>query len=410
MSTPADLEFDVVIVGAGPAGLCMALALQSMDLAVAVIDPAPGTQLAEAPFDGREIALTHASRRRLEQLGVWSRLPVSEVSALRDACIFNEDAEEPLRITHEDGAASQLGFLVPNHLIRRAAFAAFQASGRATLLDGVLVDGVARGRPWHRLQLADGRQVAARLVIAADGRFSQTRRAFGIAARMRDFGRSMLVCRMSLEREHDHVAWEWFGRTQTLALLPLNGQRAGVVITLPHTEIERLQHLSTAAFDEEVTVRYQGRLGAMRLTGERCVYPLVGVWPDRLTAPGFAAIGDAAVGMHPVTAHGFNLGLASVGSLAARMRIAGTHGGDVAADAVLEAYAREHRRASLPLYLATTAVVGLYTDTRAPARLARRMALDVASRLAPFRRRVARELTGLQPVLTAAVEPGGQVR
>ncbi|MFP4336268.1 MAG: 5-demethoxyubiquinol-8 5-hydroxylase UbiM [Wenzhouxiangella sp.] len=384
---------DVAVVGAGPAGLSFARALAGSGLEVRVIDPADAETLAKPAFDGREIALTHASRHRLEQLDIWSRLPSAEISALRDAWVFDGDAEEPMRISHQDSGAGQLGFLVPNHRIREAAFAAFQAAGEATLIEGRRVESVERGTQSHRLRLSDGRWLSARLVVAADSRFSSTRRAFGIAARQRDFGRSMLVCRMRLERDHEHVAWEWFGREQTLALLPLNGREASAVITLPHGEIERLSKLDDEDFNREVSERYQHRLGAMQRVSQPCLYPLVGVWPDRLVVPGFACIGDAAVGMHPVTAHGFNLGLASVDALSQRMLSACRSGGDFAADSLLQAYQREHRRASAPLYLATGAVVGLYTSNSLPARWLRRAALRGAGRLPPFRRLIARTLT-----------------
>lgn len=384
---------DVAVVGAGPAGLCFARALAGSGLAVVVIDPASSEALAEPDFDGREIALTHASRRRLEELDIWSRLPAAEISALRDAWVFDGDSPQPMRITHRDGGAQQLGFLIANHRIRQAAFASLAASGDARLLTERRVVAVERGKETHRLRLDDGSWLEARLVVAADSRFSATRRAFGIAARQRDFGSSMLVCRMRLERAHDHVAWEWFGREQTLALLPLNGNEASAVITLPHAEIERLSRLDPALFEEEVSDRYQHRLGRMQLISERKLYPLVGVWPDRLVAARFAAIGDAAVGMHPVTAHGFNLGLASVTALARRIHDACRDGRPFASDTLLSAYQSEHRRASAPLYLATGMVVGLYTSRSRPARWLRRAALRGANSLPPFRRLIARTLT-----------------
>jgi len=384
---------DVAVVGAGPAGLSFARALAGSGLAVTVIDPASAESLARPSFDGREIALTHGSKQRLEALDIWSRLPADEISALRDAWVFDGDSRRPMRISHRDGGAGQLGFLVPNHRIRQAAFESFRAAGEAELIDAQRVVSVVRGESAHELKLDDGRSIRARLVVAADSRFSSTRRAFGIAARQRDFGRSMLVCRMRLEKDHDHVAWEWFGRDQTLALLPLNGRQASAVITLPHAEIERLSRLDVGAFNSEVSERYQHRLGRMELISERKLYPLVGVWPDRLVAERFAAIGDAAVGMHPVTAHGFNLGLASVEALSKRVQAACSTGRDFAAPDLLRAYQTEHRRTSGPLYLATGAVVSLYTSNSLPARILRRAALRGANGLPPFRRLIARTLT-----------------
>ena len=93
----------------------------------------------------------------------------------------------------------------------------------------------------------------SRLLVAADSRFSETRRALGIGARMQDFGRSMLVCRVTHEAGHDDTAWEWFDHDQTLALLPLGaaaprGHRASVVLTLPAPQMRKVQALDDAGF------------------------------------------------------------------------------------------------------------------------------------------------------------------
>lgn len=388
------MKIDVAIVGAGPAGLCLARALEGLGLEIRLFDGNPREQLANPIEDGREIALTHASQAVLERLGIWQRLEPESLSALRDAAVFDGESARPMRITHADGGHERLGTLVANHHIRRAAWEAVADQDGVEVEAGVTVDATELTATGRYLDLSDGRSVEAELVIAADSRFSGLRRAAGIGARMRDFGRSMLLAHVKLEQDHDHVAWEWFGYDRTLALLPLNGRRASAVITLPHEQARRLAEVDEVDFNREVTGMYRHRIGEMRLDGQRHLYPLVGVWPDRLVAERLATVGDAAVGMHPVTAHGFNLGLTGIEILAGEMQRAAERGMPVSDRSVLKAYERRHRRASLPLYLATATVVGLYTDDRMPARFLRRSALRVANRVGPFRQAVARQLTG----------------
>ena len=151
--------------------------------------------------------------------------------------------------------------------------------------------------------------VNASLVVAADSRFSEIRRKMGIPASMLDFGRVAIVCRMKHRESNQATAWECFHYGQTLAVLPLSEYESSIVITVPTDKADHFMTQPVSAFNQDVEQQFGGKLGAMDLNGERFAYPLVAVWANRFVGPRFAVIGDAAVGMHPVTAHGFNLGL-----------------------------------------------------------------------------------------------------
>ena len=131
----------------------------------------------------------------------------------------------------------------------------------------------------------------------------------------------------------------------------------------------------------------------MTLHGERHLYPLVAVYAHRFVAPRFALIGDAAVGMHPVTAHGYNFGLYGVDVLARCLPRRTAAGRDLGSLDVLQPYETQHRRETLPIYHGTNAVVGLFTDDREPARLLRQAVIRVADRLPPLKAAITRRLT-----------------
>ena len=398
-ASPSPSHFDIVVVGAGPSGLCFAQALAGSGLSVAVVERQPRAALAAPADDGREIALTHRSQRILQSLGLWSRFAPDEIATLRDALVLDGASPEGLRFRHEDSGKPQLGWLVSNHAIRRAAFDAFaagiEAEGAAVLRDGVRVTGLQRRDDGIDVALDTGETLRASLVVSADSRFSETRRAMGIAATMRDFGKTMLVCRMRHAEPHAQTAWEWFDYGQTLALLPLHDpQVSSVVLTVSHAEAQALQAMDAEAFSADITGRFLGRLGAMTFIGPCCAYPLVGVYPERFTAERFATIGDAAVGMHPVTAHGFNFGLRGADALATRIRDAHAAGHAFWSASLLRRYAIEHRIATRPLYLATQTLAGVYTDDSRPAKVVRRALLRVAQKAPPFQRLVMAGLTG----------------
>ncbi|MBE2292007.1 MAG: 5-demethoxyubiquinol-8 5-hydroxylase UbiM [Xanthomonadaceae bacterium] len=395
------MEHDVAIVGAGPVGLCLARALGLQGLRVALVERQPEAALAEPAFDGREIAMTHGSLRMLRELGVLAHVPADQVFPLRTARVMDRDLPHELRIGPEDGGHDRLGSLVANQLIRHAAWLAVQETPGIQLHADARIQAVHTGSDEARLQLQDGTLVRARLLVAADSRFSETRRALGIGADLHDFGKSMLVCRVRHDLPHRHTAWEWFGLGQTLALLPLQEHLAGAVVTLPGEQARTLAELEPAAFAAELERRYGGRLGRMELVGSRHVYPLVATWARRFVGTRLALAGDAAVGMHPVTAHGFNLGLASVERLSDLAATAIAQGRDLGDPALLARYQRRHRRGCWPLFQATRAIVGLYTDERPPARALRGAALRAGGALAPFRRAIAAGLTD-----AGAADPG----
>lgn len=384
---------DVAIIGAGPAGLCLARALSGQGLSIVLLERQAETALADPAFDGREIALTHASQALLEHLGLWQRLPAEEVAVLRDAQVLNGPSLFALQIRAEQAGAERLGHLVANRAIRRAAFDAVAECADVQLRCEASVRAIRHAEREVRLELADGEVLRTRLLVAADSRFSETRSQLGIGARLKDFGKTMLVCRMDHEKPHRQTAWEWFGYGQTLALLPLNGEQSSVVLTLPPREIERLRALDEDAFAREMERRFDRRLGAMRLASARLAYPLVGAYAEKLVGPRCALIGDAAVGMHPVTAHGFNFGLGSVQRLSAAVLAAKARREDIAAPAVLARYARQHRLATWPLYQATNLLVDVYTDDRLPLKLLRGAGLRVAQGLLPLKKGIARHLT-----------------
>lgn len=387
------MNHDVAIIGAGPAGLCLARALSGHGLSVVLLERQAERELAGPAFDGREIALTHASQALLEKLGLWRRFPAEDVAVLRDAQVFNGPSLFALKIRAEQAGAERLGHLVANQAIRRAAFESVAECADVQLRCETSVCAIRHHPREVELELVDGESLRTRLLVAADSRFSETRRQLGIGARLKDFGKTMLVCRMRHDKPHQQVAWEWFGYGQTLALLPLNGNQSSVVLTLPPREIERLRELDEDAFAREMEQRFDRRLGAMQLVSPRRAYPLVGAYAERLVGPRCALLGDAAVGMHPVTAHGFNFGLGSVQRLGDAVLAAHAHGEDIAAPTVLSRYERQHRLATWPLYQATNLLVDVYTNDRLPARLLRGAGLRVAQGLLPLRKGIARHLT-----------------
>ncbi|WP_207480940.1 5-demethoxyubiquinol-8 5-hydroxylase UbiM [Arenibaculum pallidiluteum] len=394
-------QYDIAVAGGGPAGLAFVRSLAGTGLRIAVVDGQHWDALERPAFDGREIALTHRSMSLLKRMGVWDCIDPEDVSDLRAARVM--DGGDPYALSFVADEAGRLGVLIPNHRIREALFHLVGAQQGVDFVPGRRIVRARVARSGHapfrgRLELDDGTEIAARLLVAADSRFSSVRNQLGVGADINRLGRSMILCRVRHDHVHDHVATEWFDYGQTLALLPLNGMErdartSSAVLTLPTRQAEELAALPDAEFERELDRRMKGRLGTVRLAGSRHLYPLAVTWSRRFAGEGFALIGDAAVGMNPVTAHGFNLGLKGQDRLAGLIRQAAALGRGIGAYALLAGYEAGHRRDALPLYLGTNIVARLFTDEGPAARIARRVALRAAQSMTPFRHAVRAMLT-----------------
>lgn len=393
MNAPCDT--DVLIVGAGPAGLALACSLADAGIRTIVLEQAPLSTLVDPPEDGRDIALTHRARRVLTSLGLWGRLPADEIAPLRQAHVTSGVSPLVLPFDAQAQGHEALGWLVPNHRIRAACYAGAAARpDRITMLGEAQVTALQRGATQASVSLADGRTFSAQLVVAADSRFSSVRKMAGIGARMLDFGRTAIVCRMQHEGDHQGIAHECFLNGHTLAILPMAGHQASAVWTVSTDGAKAIMNMTDEAFARAVASEFQHRLGSMRTAGERHAYPLVAVYAQHFCAERFALIGDAAVGMHPVTAHGYNFGLYGIEALTRELLVARQAGRDLGDAHALHAYARAHRRTTLPIYEGTNAIVRLFTNDHAAAHLLRGAILRASKVLPPVRSAIARQLTG----------------
>lgn len=379
------LDTDLIIAGAGPAGLSLAAALADAPLRILLLDRSAREELIEPRLDGREIALTQASIQRLRSIGVWSRIARADIAPLKRARVLDGHSTFALHFDSRR-AGEPLGALVPNAAIRRALFEVVQAQDNCKLITDCAVTSLDTRTDCVAAAASAERRFSAKLAVAADTRFSPLRQAQGISAHMTDFGRSMLVCRMSHSVSHEGVATEWFAYGQTVAMLPLGEGVSSYLLTLPQRQIGPLMEMTEEEFAADATRRTRGRWGAMSLASPRHVYPLVAVYADRFVARRFALLGDAAVGMHPVTAHGYNFGLLGAITLARELHRAAARGDDIGALDGLLAYERKHRYATWPLYVATNALAKLYTDDRPLSQLARASGLRFMWAAAPVRR------------------------
>lgn len=384
-------DYDIAIIGAGPSGLSFAKALDGSGLKIALIEMQSEDKIAEPSYDGREIALTHLTKKIMSDLGQWDLIAEEEISLIKHAKVLDGTSPYALSFSQKECGKENLGFMLSNHIIRKAAYEAVKGCNNVEFLFGGGVEDIKD----NKLKLSDGSYISAKLVVAADSRFSKTRNMMGIKTSMFSYGRDCIVCKMKYEGDAIETAYECFHYDRTLAVLPLNDNHCSVVITVDSSKSYEVLDMSPEDFAKDIQERMQGNaeLKNLSLESELFNYPLVGVYAHKFVAPRYALIGDAAVGMHPVTAHGFNLGIRGANILADEIKNAINLGGDYTSPSVLERYNKKHQRICKPLYHGTNALVSLYTKQGKAAKLARRALLHVGNILPPAKRLIMNQLT-----------------
>jgi len=387
------MDYDIVIIGGGPAGLSFANSMAGLELNVLLVEKSTLESISKPKSDGREIALTHHSRKILMKLGVWKLIDEDQVSPLKEAKVFDGDSDSLLNFDAKKSEIEALGYLVPNHLIRAALFEKVSQAENVTILNELMVDGVRTTNVDAEVSLSNGKTIRSKLVVAADSRFSEIRKKMGIPSDMKDFSKVMITTRMTHEKAHNHIALECFNYGHTLALLPLNGNVSSFVLTVPTDKLDEMLELDEEKFNKMASDGFNGKLGHMKQIGDRHSYPLVAIHAKKFRARRFALIGDAAVGMHPVTAHGFNLGLRGQDLLSLSISKALNNGQDIGADVVLKDFERKQINLSRLMYFGTNGIVSLFTNDDLVIKQLRKLVLKFSERFPPVKALITQHLT-----------------
>jgi len=383
--TRNNIKFDIVIVGAGPTGIAFASGFAGTNTKVAIIDKLPRKVIQNPKIDGREIALTHHSVKILKKLNVWRHISNKSISVIKKARVLDGDSNYFLDFSHEEIQKDCLGYLIPNHVIKKNLYKRLKNFSNITFINKTECLSVNSKDQFVLITLSNGEKIKTSLVVAADSRFSKMRSKMGISAFTHDFDKNMIVCRMKHEKPHKNIAYEFFRYNQTQATLPYIKNQSGIVTTASKDFTSNLMNLDKKKFNKEMENSFNNFFGKMKLLGKRYSYPMVTTYTKKFISRRFAVIGDAAVGMHPVTAHGFNLGLKGLDILINEIKIAIKNNSDIGSTNVLENYQSKLHRAAAPMYLATNSIINLYTSNILPAKLTRQFMLRFVNSVKPIK-------------------------
>jgi 2-octaprenylphenol hydroxylase len=391
----------IIIAGAGTVGLAVAALLatgRAADrVAVRVLDAKPLPRWRADDVHLRVYALSRASQKLLEQVGVWPRMLGMRVSPYRRMHVW--EGEQPfapgaLEFDSAEIGEPDLGHIVEDTLLRTALADTLAAAPNAEIGVGAALESIGIGARGVTVQLGNGGSVAGTLLIAADGSDSAVRRLLDLPVTGHGYGQTAVVAHVTTEAPHRSTAWQRFLPGGPLAFLPLADGRSSIVWSLPTADAERLLAASDGEFLAELQVASAGVLGALTACSARAGFALQALHALRYTTARAALVGDAAHTVHPLAGQGMNLGLLDAAALAVVIEDAVLAGEDPGDARVLRRYERARKGDNLKMLAAFDALNRLFRlpSWAAPVRV---LGLRAVNATAPAKRLLMQQALGL---------------
>lgn len=334
-------EYDIVIVGGGMVGAALACAVASGGLRIAVIDSVEPQPFENSDYDLRVSSLTLGSKAIFETVGAWQDMIRQRVSCVDAMEIWDEGGSGSIRFDSAEMAQACLAYIIENRVILQALLNRAKALHNVDYLAPVQIVNIVTEDQQALVVLESGESLQASLIVGADGANSLVRKLAGIETDGWSFEQKAIVATVRSELDHEHIARQRFLATGPLAFLPLDdAHHCSIVWSADSERADTLQTLDDAEFNTELQQAFGDRLGEVKLTSQRAMFPLIAAHARQYLAERIVLVGDAAHRIHPLAGQGLNLGLGDIAVLAEVLVEASQARKDIGSHKVLRRYER----------------------------------------------------------------------
>lgn len=388
------LHKDVAVVGGGMVGGALALGLAQQGFSVAVLEKSlPPDFDPNSQPDVRISAISASSVQLLRSLGVWDAVLAMRAHPWRRLETWEWQTAHVV-FDASELKLPNLGYMVENNVLQLALWQALETHPQVALLHGTSLDEMRAEGDSHVLQLDDDRQVAARLVVGADGALSQVRQQAGIGANGWQYQQSCMLITVRCDNEPGDSTWQQFTPTGPRAFLPLFDNWASLVWYDTPARIRQLQSLPMPQLQREITRHFPERLGTITPVTAGA-FPLTRRHAQQYVQPGLALIGDAAHTIHPLAGQGVNLGYRDVDALLDVLANARGIGENWSSLPVLERYQARRRVDNLLMQSGMDLFYSGFSNDLGPLRVLRNVGLMAAQRAGVLKRQALKYALGL---------------
>lgn len=389
-------HYDLIIVGAGLAGNCLALALKDCGMSIAVVEAARREQLRNSPAGDRALALAAGTVQLLQVLDAWDGV-ANKATAIKNIHISDRGHFGKTRLSADEQGVDALGYVIAARdieehladLVEQTAVTCLYESRVAGLMSGQDAINVSLKRQSESLNLS------AQLLVGADGGESTVRKLLDIPQQITEYGQTALVTTVQSQLVHHNTAYERFTEQGPLALLPITGRKLSVVWTRKHEQAEALMSSGEDEFMAELQACFGYRLGALQLVAPRRAFPLSLIRADSMVSGRAVIIGNAVHQLHPVAGQGFNLGIRDVAVLAEMLIQQHNNQADLGAVDLLNNYARLRQQDHGKTIGFTNQVVRIFSNDWLPVAALRNTGLALLDHIPFAKKLLARHAMGL---------------
>lgn len=390
-------DYDLIIVGAGLAGNCLALALKDSGLKIALVEANSREQLRNSPAGDRALALAAGTVELLDALGAW-RGVANKATAIEHIHISDRGHFGKTRLSAAGQGVAALGHVIVARDIEQHVADLVEQTDTICLYQ-TRVAGLMSGRDAANVSLKqhDGSSLSvnAQLLIGADGGNSTVRKLLEIPQQVTEYGQTALVTTVHSALPHRNTAFERFTEFGPLALLPVTGKQSAVVWTRSHEQAETLINVSDREFMAELQNCFGYRLGELKPAAPRRAFPLSLIRAESMVSGRTVIIGNAVHQLHPVAGQGFNLGIRDVALLAEMLADQHQRQADLGDARLLQNYSRLRQQDHGKTIGFTNSVVKIFSNGNLPLAAVRNAGLTLLDHLPFAKQLLTRHAMGL---------------
>jgi len=390
-------DYDLIIVGGGLAGNCLALALKDVGLSCAIIEANTAEQLANSPAGDRALALAAGTVKQLEHLNVWQGIQHA-ATAIKNIHISDKGHFGKTRLSAEKEHVTALGYVIAARDLETHAAKLVTETNTVQFCPARVV-GLSSDTDNINVNIQQGDEsltLTAKLLIGADGGQSSIRQLLNISQQVTEYGQTALVTTITSTRPHHNTAFERFTHSGPLALLPIAHNQCSVVWTRTTEDAKALMQASEADFLAELQSCFGYKLGKLSLSAPIRSFPLSLIRAEKMIANRAVIIGNAVHQLHPVAGQGFNLGLRDVIELARLLATQHQAAKDLGAADFLTDYAKARQKDHDLVIGFTNNVIRIFSNDWLPLAAARNLGLTLLDHIPKAKSLLSRYAMGLE--------------